>query len=110
MKMKLCSVILAGVLAALAFRYCPVPWSAAFLLAAVLLTIFSRLAKRAGAAVLLVNIAAVLLALALFEGYIGIQQLWGDGTRIEGTIYDGYHADDTLGYAPDRNARLTAKK
>jgi hypothetical protein len=111
MKMKLCSVILSGILAALAFRYCPIPWSAAFLLTAVLLAIFARLAKRTGAAVLMVNIAAVLLALVIFEGYIGIEQLRGDGTRMEGTITDGFvHADDMLGYAPDRNTRVTARK
>src|SRR5215470_13488876 len=105
MKTKLCSIILAGILAALAFRYCPVPWSAAFLLAAVVLAIFAPLAKRTGAAVLMVNIAAVLLAIAIFEGYIGIEQLRGDGTRIAGTITNGFvHADDNLGYAPDRNA------
>ncbi len=108
--MKPFSVIVAVALAALAFRYCPVPWSAVFFLTAVLLAIFARLAKRTGSDALMVNLAAVFLALASFEGYIGIKQLRGDGSRIEGTIYDEFHADDMLGYAPNPNAQLTAIK
>ncbi len=109
--MTLCSVILAGTLAALAFRYCPVPWAAAFLLAAILLVIFARTAKSTRAAVQMVNIAAAVIALAIFESYIGIEQLRGDGTRMAGTITRGFtHVDDTLGYAPNRNTHVTAKK
>ena len=109
--MTLCSVILAGTLAALAFRYCPVPWAAAFLLAAILLVIFARTAKNTRAAVQMVNIAAAVIALAIFESYIGIEQLRGDGTRMAGTITRGFtHVDDTLGYAPNRNTHVTAKK
>src|SRR5262249_13119229 len=110
MKMKLFGVILTAILAALAFRYCPVPWSAGFLLTAVLLGVFACFAKGTAAAALMVNLAAVPLALAMFESYLGITQLYGDRTRIEGNIYDGFHKDDTLGYAPNQNARLTARE
>jgi len=104
----------ASVLITLACVYCPVPWSAAFFLIAVLVAIFACLAKRTAAAVLMVNIAAVLTAVAIFEGYIGIEQLRGDGTRMAGTITRKSpkfkDPDDALGYAPRRNVRVTAKK
>src|SRR5262245_62024961 len=74
MKKKLYSIVLAGVSAALAFRYCPIPWAALFLLTVGLLAIFARLAKRTGTSAVMVNLAAVLVALASFEGYIGIEQ------------------------------------
>ena len=80
-------------------------------LTAVLFANVVRSTMRTGLSVLMVNIAAVLLALAIFEGYIGIVQIRGDGTRMAGTINDGFtHADDMLGYAPDRDARVTARK
>src|SRR5262245_7691971 len=101
---RLIVVILAAVLVALAYRYCPVPWSVAFLLIAVLLTIFARLAKHVSTGVLLINIAAVFFALASVEAYIGVKELQGDGTRMEGTSTDGFtHADDMLGYVPNPN-------
>jgi hypothetical protein len=104
-------VLLAGVLVALAYLYCSIPWSAAFLLIAILLTIFARLAKRVSTGILLINIAAVLFSLAIVEAYIGVKQLQGDGTRMEGTSTDGFtHADDMLGYAPNPNVSVTAKE
>src|SRR5262249_6162901 len=49
-------------------------------------------------------------ALAAFEGYLGIQQRQGDGTRVEGTVNDETQPNDLLGYAPVENSRLTARK
>ena len=58
-----------------------------------------------------VNLAAVVGALTLFEFYLEHQQAEGDGTRLEGSIADGFtHRDDVLGYAPRANARVTARK
>ena len=66
---------------------------------------------RAASAVICVNLAAVIGALALFESYLAHQQAEADGTRMEGTIVDGFtHPDDVLGYAPNKNARVTARK
>jgi len=98
-------------LVALAYRYCSVPWSAAFFLIAILLTIFARLAKRVSTGILLINIAVVPFSLGIVEAYIGVKQLQGDGTRMEGTSTDGFtHADDMLGYVPNPNVSVTAKK
>lgn len=58
-----------------------------------------------------VNLAAVVGALTLFEFYLEQQQVEGDGTRLEGSITDGFtHRDDVLGYAPKANAHVTARK
>jgi hypothetical protein len=97
-------------LAAIAVIYCPIPWSAAFLLLAILILIFARLDKGDRTAALVVNIAFVVFAIASFEGYLGLKQLRGDGTRIEGNLYSKYHIDETLGYAPNPNEILTALK
>jgi hypothetical protein len=60
---------------------------------------------------LCVNLAAVVGALTLFEFYLERQQAQGDGTRMEGSIVNGFtHRDEVLGYAPDANASVTARK
>ncbi len=62
-------------------------------------------------AVLSANLAAVVGALALFEAYLEHQQAAGDGTRMEGSIVNGFtHQDDVLGYAPNANASVTSRK
>jgi hypothetical protein len=57
------------------------------------------------------NVAAISMALAIFEVYLSIGAPGSDGTRMEGTITDGFtHPDDVLGYAPNKNSRVTARK
>ncbi|SKA30211.1 hypothetical protein SAMN02745126_04908 [Enhydrobacter aerosaccus] len=63
-----------------------------------------------GAAVL-VNLAAIFVALGLAEAYLDRQEAAGDGTRLEGSIVNGFtRPDDLLGYAPEPNASVTARK
>lgn len=91
--------------------YCPVPWSPALLATAALLALAAWSASGAGVKILLANLAAVLVALAAFEGYLGYQSALGDGTEMEGTITEGFtHPDDALGYAPDAGRHVTARK
>lgn len=86
--------------------------STAFLVAALVLVLVGWLLRRRRIwAVSLANLAAVAAALGLFEAYLAHRQAEGDGTRMEGSIVDGFtHADDVLGYAPNANVRVTARK
>lgn len=62
-------------------------------------------------AAICINLAAVVLALGAFEVYRNYSVSYGDGTRLSGSIVWGFtHRDDILGYVPDANARVTAKK
>jgi len=103
--------IVSGAVTALAFAYCPVPWSATLLALAVLLLTLATVVQRTGPKLVLIYATSVCVALALFEGYLGLEQRRGDGTHMAGSITEGFtHADDTLGYAPDANRRVTARK
>jgi hypothetical protein len=56
-------------------------------------------------------LAAVLVAVAAFEAYLGYQERAGDGTRMQGSITEGFNRqDDVLGYVPERASRVTARK
>ncbi len=67
--------------------------------------------RRKGWTFICVNVAAIVFAVALFDSYLGHKQAEGDGTRMEGSIVGGFtHRDDLLGYAPARNAHVTARK
>jgi len=59
-----------------------------------------------------IQLAAVICAIGLFEGYLLIlARPVDDGTRIEGSAAEGFtDADDQLGYVPHRNVRVTARK
>jgi hypothetical protein len=98
----------------LAIRYCPVPWSAVLLTCALVLMvalIVRRHTNRAITQMVIANAAAALLALSMFEAYLGVQKVQGDGTRIEGSVTEGYTvSDDLLGYAPKKSGRYTARK
>ncbi len=102
----------AAVVAAAAAAYsCPVPWSAVLLAAATILGIAAWRARGDVAKMLLANLAAVFVALAAFEAYLGLRPAEDDGTRMEGTIAEDFvHPDDDLGYAPNKGARVTARK
>jgi hypothetical protein len=55
--------------------------------------------------------AAIFFGLGAFEAYLGIEQHMGDGTRMEGSITEGFtRPDDILGYAPQRGSHITARK
>ncbi len=84
----------------------------AFFFIALVLAVLGWLGRRRrGWAAVLTNIAAVFLALGISEIYLTHQQAAGDGTRVEGSIVKGFvHPDALLGYAPARNARVTARK
>jgi hypothetical protein len=91
--------------------WCPVPWSAGLFAAALLLALAARGVRGVGSRVILVNLAAVILALAAFESYLGYRDERGDGTRMAGTITEGFHEpDDDLGYRPRAATRVTATK
>ena len=91
--------------------YCPVPWSPALLAAAVAFVFVTWKARAEGVRIVVANLAAAFVALAAFEGYLGHQDARDDGTRMEGTITEGFtHPDDVLGYAPDAGRRVTARK
>ncbi len=91
--------------------YCPVPWSPGLLAAAAAFGFLSWKGRADGARIVAANLAAVFVALAAFEGYLGHQDASDDGTRMEGTITEGFtHPDDVLGYAPDAGSRVTARK
>ena len=91
--------------------YGPVPWFPPLVAAAALIAAAAWKSKRQGVKVILANAAAVCVALAAFEGYLGYRDSVGDGTVMEGSITEGFtHADDVLGYAPDKGSRVTARK
>jgi hypothetical protein len=67
--------------------------------------------RRRVTGVVLVNVAAILCAVGLFELYLAIAADHGDGTRLEGSINEGFtEPDDLLGYAPRKDIRVTARK
>jgi hypothetical protein len=91
--------------------YCSVPWAPALLALAALIIVAALKSKQTTMQVVLANLAAVFVALAVFEGYLGYRDSVGDETVMEGTITEGFtHADDVLGYAPDKGSRVTARK
>jgi hypothetical protein len=104
------TVALLITLAILAVAYCPLPWSAGLLVVAIFIIVVAKRGKGRITVVLLVNSAAIAVAIAAFEGYLGIQQRQGDGTRLEGTVDDGTQPNDLLGYAPLKDSRLIARK
>jgi hypothetical protein len=84
---------------------------ALFALAAVLVLFGWSGRRRRGWTSICISAAAVVSAVALFDIYLGHRQAEGDGTRMEGSIVNGFtHRDDLLGYAPYPNVRVTAKK
>jgi hypothetical protein len=102
--------LLAG-LVALAIRFCPIPWSAVLLGAAIALAILAWRTRSDKARLVMIYLAAILAPLAVFEAYLGLQPAESDGTRMEGSITAGFvHRDDVLGYAPDANAKVTSRK
>lgn len=67
--------------------------------------------RRTAAKALLVNLAAVFVALAAFEGFLWCRHSGSDGTRMEGTITQGFTAPHPdLGYAPVPGRRVSARK
>jgi hypothetical protein len=57
------------------------------------------------------HLAAIICAIGIFEGYLAYEQTKGDGTRLEGSIADGFtHSDNLLGYAPAPNTQVTARE
>jgi hypothetical protein len=89
-----------------------VTFSIALFVVALVLVLLGWLLRRNRLwAIACANLAAIVGALALFETYVDYQQAEGDGTRLEGSITNGFtHADDVLGYAPNANAKVTARK
>ena len=103
--------VLVAVIVATAILYCPVPWSAILTVAAVLLGYCAWSTTLTNLKLLSANLAAVVAAVAVFEGFLGFNDLRGDGTRMEGTISEGFVVpDDDLGYRPRVDSRVTARK
>lgn len=105
------AVALILIMAGAGIRYCPVPWSPVLLSVAALLSFAAWRARREWAKPGMAWLAAVFVALAAFEGYLGHQERAGDGTTMEGTITRGFNQrDDVLGYVPDKASQVTARK
>jgi len=99
------------VMAGAGIRYCPVSWSPVLLSVAAFLSVAAWRARHAWAKPGMAWLAAVFVALAVFEGYLGHQERAGDGTTMEGTITRGFNQrDDVLGYVPDKASQVTARK
>jgi hypothetical protein len=95
----------------LGILYCPVPWASVLFAVSGVLIWQAWWATRTGTSVVMMNLAAICMALAIFEIYLSIGDERSDGTRIEGSITEGFtHSDDILGYAPNKNSRVTARK
>jgi hypothetical protein len=98
-------------ISAVAIKFCPLPWAIALLTTSILLAYGAVASTRNSMKVVMINAAAICFALAAFEGYLGIVELQGDGTRMEGSITEGFtHSDNVLGYAPNKNTQVTARK
>jgi hypothetical protein len=87
-------------------------WTGILSGAALLLGLLAWLLRRSSLTYLFTNLATACFAVALFEAFLAIENSSaGDGTRIEGTINDNFtRPDDTLGYLPNKNAKVTARK
>lgn len=104
-------LILVGIASAVAVNICPLPWFAALLAGSALLACGAMASGRNAVKISMLCAAAIVLGLAAFEAFLGIEQLIGDGTRMEGSITDGFtRPDDILGYAPQRGSRVSARK
>jgi hypothetical protein len=104
-------LLLIILLGTLGIEFGPLPWLAIMLTGATLLAYGAAVSRRAGAKVIMINVAALCIGLAAFEAYLGIKKYEGDGTRMEGSITEDFtHPDDVLGYAPNKNRRVTARK
>ena len=90
---------------------CPVPWSPALLGIAAAFGCWTWGRGTDTVRIIAANCTAIFIALAVFESYLGTQNAFDDGTRLEGTIIEGFtHPDDELGYAPDPGSQVTARK
>ena len=99
--------------AVLALKYCPMPWAMVLLGLAMALGAIARRCKNHFAQSAVVCLAAGFGAVGGFEFYLGVEQIRGDGTRLEGSIAHEFafeHTDDLLGYAPARDSRVTSRK
>ena len=86
-------------------------WVSFFLIIAVLAGFFAWLSRPGVAGAVLVNFAAVFLAIGLFEAFLAWQEAKGDGTRLEGSVTGEFsRPDDLLGYVPKENQSATARK
>lgn len=89
----------------------PLPWEVALLLACLVLAVLAWSARSDTSRIILINLAAVFFALAAFEAWLAAKAAAGDGTRLEGTITEGFtvpHPD--LGYHPRAGSHVTARK
>lgn len=101
-------VLIAGSALAIAARASLLNALLALAIAGVLIALSSR---RPGVKALFVNLAAAIFALAAFEGYLSWRHHAGDGTRIEGTINEGYFIrHPVLGYGPAPGRQVSARK
>jgi len=86
-------------------------WLVALPIISVLLLLLALFSKSRRRALVLAQVAATVFGLGVFEAYLAFQKAAGDGTRMEGTITAGFkHSDDLLGYAPNKDTRVTARK
>jgi hypothetical protein len=97
--------------AVVAVEWCPIPWSAVLLIVTILMLALALTSEPVAVKLILINGAAIVAAIAAFEGLLGIHLWRGDGTRIEGSVvHDGRLSDEILGYVPRKDSRLTARK
>src|SRR5678815_5701888 len=100
--------------AALSFAWAyanPIPWVGVLIGSAAVLILPFIFISRSGERYLIACCIGALIALALFELTLGLKELRGDETVVEGSISDGFtQRNDLLGYAPPRAHRVTARK
>jgi hypothetical protein len=88
------------------------PWLSVLLVITFLLFCVAVISTHDRVKIVMINIAAISFVFAAFEAYLGVKKkLAGDGTRMEGTITKGFtHQDDVVGYAPNKDSQVTARK
>jgi hypothetical protein len=86
-------------------------WLAALLIIFLTLMLLAWFSHSERVRLVSIYLAVIFLALGGAEGYLLYEQTKGDGTRLEGSINDGFtQPNDLLGYAPHENSRVTARK
>src|SRR3954447_1160911 len=87
-------------------------WIAIFGCAALMVGSLGWLSRRSKGSFVLINLASACLAVALFEAYLVLVNTpTEDSIRLEGTINENFtRPDDTLGYVPNENTKVTARK
>ena len=93
------------------FLLLPQPFLWTLLLWTVVGIMAALLVRTGWITVTLVNAVAVVLVLAVYEGYLWLRVVQGDPTRFDGSYTTDYFVgDDLLGYGPAKSQAAVAEK